>query len=224
VGREKVIGPFHFPTRKAAETAIRAVLNGSQLNTPLAGDEDLLIRSLVTYHPTAADKIGPGITAIEVRIIDYGARGFWLSRSDGSAVDFSYKKALDGAPNHRALVISALRHEVRDQIEEFRRRHFATYADLDGAVICPLTQQRVFMGPEAHVDHSDPSFVELAERYADTVGGFDGLQTVAAADGIGHRLADRDRADEWQQYHRQLAVLRVVHRSANLARFKRSVA
>lgn len=215
MGREKVIGDFTFPSRKAAEESIKAILAGAALQTPLVGDEDALLRGLVACHPAAAEKIGPGIRHIDVRIIEYGQRGFWLTRVDGSSTDFSYRKALDGAPSHRTLVLGALRREIRGQVEQFRADYFAT----DPNPWCELTDQPLFNNPDSHVDHIRP-FVEIAEEWVRQAGGWDRLETKPADDGIGRILADRAAAVDWRGWHARHAHLRVIHRSANLARHR----
>ena len=217
MGREKIIGAYVFPTRKAAEEAIRSVLHHAPLRVPLTGDEFALISALVSCHPDAEARIGAGIASIDVRIIDYGQRGFWITRVDGTMTDFSYRKALDGAPNQRTLVLSALRREVREDIDAFRREVFA----LDPHPVCPLTGQPLAFGPDAHVDHSDPTFVELAEGWVLTQGGWDAVN-VCPDDGPGQRLVDHAQHADWIAWHRQRARLRVVHRSANLARYRRA--
>lgn len=216
MSREKVIGSFSFPTRKAAEAAIREILHVAELKQPLVGNERDLIEGLVYCHPTASEKIGAGIESIDVRVIEHGARGFWITRVDGTAVDFSYRKALDGAPNYRQTVLSALRREVKDQVNEFRRAWFAENDDPR----CSLTGQVLTMGPEAHVDHWDPSFAELANDFVSALGGWDQIPIKPA--GVGQELADENHRVIWLYVHQQRARLRVIHRSANLARNRRA--
>lgn len=208
----RIIGPYKFPTKKSAEEAIKEVLHGSPLNTPLTGEAFGLIRALLDNHHDAAAKIGAGVSQIEVRIIEFGARGFWIVRVDGSAVDFSYRVALNGAPSSRANVTAALRWEIQDQIDRFRDEAFSK-----GAVVCPLTNQPLHRG-NAHVDHVT-DFAEMADKLVEAVGGWDALEVECVGEtGARRQLKDRQIAQVWQLYHERMATLRLVHKSANLAR------
>lgn len=216
---ERVIGAFIFPTRKAAEREIRRILHDSPLDIPLQSHEHDLIAALASCHHEAETKIGVGIQHITVRQVEYGSRGFWITRTDGTSVDFSYRTALDGAPSHRQQVNEALRVEVSDEIIEFRHRWFAENANFDGMVTCPLTGVRFPHGRTAHVDHVLP-FAELVERFVKLAGGYEQLECVPEPHGIGRpRLRDREIAAAWQRFHADNAQLRVIHASANLARY-----
>jgi hypothetical protein len=220
---ERVIGAFTFPTRKTAEREIRRILHESPLGAPLGGSYYELIAALAEHHPDAAEKIGAGIASIEVRQIEHGSRGFWITRADGSTCDFSYRKALDGTPNRRQLLLRTLRSEIRDDIDGFRREWFTRHADADGRVTCPLTGQPMTLGPWAHVDHVAPTFAELADRFTAILGGPDAIPIEPATDRAGTRLRDRGIAELWRRYHNDNATLRVIHASANLARgYRRS--
>lgn len=212
-GREYVIGPYVFSTKKSATEYVREILHSSTLEQPLEGEAFTLIRSLLDLHHAAETKIGVGVASIEVRIIEFGSRGFWITRTDGTMTDFSYRTALNGAPTLKANAQAALRWEVHSQIEEFRESVFR-----DGPVTCPLTGQTL-THDTAHVDHADPPFAELAENFAALAGGWSALE-VKCADGPGCRryLKDQELGEVWRQHHQLAARLRVVHRDANLAR------
>lgn len=222
MSREKVIGPFVFPTRKAAEQEIRRILHGSEPGHPLEGDDLALITGLLGCHPRATQKIGCGIRTIEVRRIEYGSPGFWITRIDGTGDDFSYRTALNGTLSRKAAVRAAMRHAIRPQVDAFRRSHFDQHADADGTVLCPLTGLRVRTSG-AHVDHIEP-FAELADRFVETCGGFEAIRLGTSRDHPGPALTNPVQRDVWQAYHAQTARLRVVHASANLARYTRRTA
>lgn len=214
-GRECVIGPYSFPTKKAATEQIRTVLHSSELEQPLVGEALTLIRSLLSLHHEAEMKIGSGVRSIEVRIIEFGSRGFWITRTDGTMTDFSYRTAMSGAPTPKANVQAALRWEIQHQIEAFRDDAFK-----DGMIRCPLTGQVMTRGM-ANVDHAEPTFAEMAENFAAVTGGWSALE-VECEEGPGCRrlLRDRELGETWRRYHQQVARLRVVHRDANIARHK----
>lgn len=222
MSREKIIGSFTFPSRKAAETEIRRVLHGTDRGTPLEGADLDLIRGLLDCHPDATAKIGCGIASIKVRSIEYGSPGFWITRIDGTGDDFSYRKALDGAPNRNTAIRQAMRHAIRHQVDEYRRAQFAAHADRDGMLRCPLTGLRV-RPSGAHVDHIEP-FADIALRFINGCGGPNSIPLGSSPHHPGPALADPIQLTAWTIYHRQQARLRVVHASANLARYARKAA
>lgn len=216
MANERIIGPFRFPSKAKAREEIRKVLHGASRDTPLEGTDYELIRGLLDCHPDAAEKIGCGVQSIEVRSIEYGHPGFWIVREDGTGDDFSYKVSLDGAPNHRAQVLSALRQAVRHQLNDHRQEHFFLYADTDGSSVCPLTGLKIF-ADRVEVDHVEP-FGDLAEQFVARHGGYTGIIIGSSLDHPGAALADDGQVTDWLAYHEQNARLRVVHPSANRSR------
>lgn len=222
MSREKIVGSFTFPTRKAAEAEIRRVLHETERGTPLQGADFDLVRGLLDCHPDVTEKIGCGVASIKVRSIEYGSPGFWITRIDGTGDDFSYRKALDGAPNRNTAVRQAMRHGIRHQIDDFRRTQFAAHADRDGMLLCPLTGLRV-RPRGAHVDHIEP-FADIAGRFINGCGGAENVPLGSSPNHPGPALADPIQLTAWTIYHGQQARLRVVHASANLARYARKAA
>jgi hypothetical protein len=211
-----LLGTRQYPSKKAARDAFRRILNTNPDNVPLRGEDAELVSLLVHAgrHPETAEKVGPGVADIVVRRSEFGTRGFWLIRRDGSIVDFSYITALDGQPSVEAEARAALRWEINDQILAFRDVHAADL--VGGTVACGLCRQP--MTPDnVHVDHHEPTFDELASRFAGVLGGWDRL-VVEWVGATGRRLQNRDHGDVWQIFHRQTARLRLTHRRCNLAR------
>ncbi|GAA0897775.1 DCL family protein [Pseudonocardia zijingensis] len=211
-----LLGARRYPSKKAARDEFRRILNSNPDNVPLRGEDAELVSLLVHAgrHPEAAEKVGPGVVDVVIRRSEFGTRGFWLVRRDGSIVDFSYLTALDGQSSVEAEARAALRWEVNDQILAFRDVHAADLAG--GTVTCGLCQQ--LMTPDnVHVDHHEPTFDELASRFAEVLGGWDRL-VIEWVGATGRRLQNRDHGDVWQTYHRQTAQLRLTHRRCNLSR------
>jgi hypothetical protein len=211
-----LLGARQYPSKKAARDEFRRILNTNADNVPLRGADAELVLLLVHAgrHPETAEKIGSGVADIVIRRSEFGTRGFWLIRRDGTIVDFSYLTALDGQPSIETEARAALRWEINDQILAFRDVHAADL--VAGSVTCGLCQQP--MPPDnVHVDHHEPTFDELASRFAEVLGGWDRL-VVEWVGATGRRLQNRDHGDVWQIFHRQTAQLRLTHRRCNLAR------
>jgi hypothetical protein len=214
MARERTIGSTRFARLKDAQDAVKEVLYSVPVGTELAGSQFDFIMDVVACHPEAEGKIGPGIAAITIRVSPYNQRGFWITRVDGSEIDISYLKCVNGAPSQRQAVHAAFRVAVRPQINAFRTAYFSGEPEPR----CALTGERLAMGPEAHVDHESPTFVELADKFIELHGSVDDIELVACPDGIGRQLCDPELEARWLDFHEQNASLRVVSKTANLTR------
>lgn len=214
-----LVGHRSFALKKDAEDACRELLYryppGSRVTSP---DDEQFLLDLLDLHPERSDKVGCGVAYFEVRVNPTFTRQrtFYLIRVDQTETDFSFMKCLK-PPTHRQLVLGAMRREVANQVYEFAEQ---TY-DADSVVRCAVTGQ-VIERANAHVDHSSPTFLELAEQFIIQYGGWDGFIIAHADRSIGVQLGDEGQAKEWRDYHRQYANLRVVSIEANLSILKRA--
>jgi hypothetical protein len=178
--------------------------------TVLSGRDRQIAGAVLAMHPSARDKIGPGITDIVIRAgLQARAREFHVIRVDGSEVDFSYLRALAPrtAASDRADVLAALRQEIAAQIVEFKR------SQLERHPICAVSG--VPLTPDAaHVDHIPPwTFAVLAGAWLEQRP----LPKLESVGNRGRRLADRGQASDWQRFHRWAARLRLIHHDINAA-------
>jgi hypothetical protein len=101
------IGDRRFPTKTAAPEECRQIRDkytGADIDSSPAGSETVsdpediaLLSDLIRVHPEAEEKIGSGVDHFEVRFYDYGTRGFCAVRTDGCAIDFSFKECVNNA-------------------------------------------------------------------------------------------------------------------------------
>jgi hypothetical protein len=79
----------------------RAMLNRYKVGARIAKQDELDLAALLQLHSEYAEKVGVGIGHFEVRrppdegFQSLSKRCFWIVRTDGSAVDFSYKNCLE---------------------------------------------------------------------------------------------------------------------------------
>jgi Protein of unknown function (DUF3223) len=209
------IGIREYPSKKAALAAIQEVLYRYEPRERVErpDDQEFLI-DLIQNHPDPVSKIGAGIGRFEVRL-NWKTHGFWIIRVDGSETDFSFMKCLH-PPTQQQVVRVALRHAVMDQVILFREVQLRR-----GPVVCPITGDLVD-GTTGHVDHSDPTFFDLADAFVAERGGYEAIQVSDSVDGaIGRYLADSQVEATWQAYHRANANLRLVSVKANLSLLRR---
>src|SRR5262249_31471879 len=200
-----LIGDTCFPSKAAATDAIRRVLYRYPLGATVSDVDHAFLADVLARHPDAAIKIGVGVASFEVEA-NLGSRGFWLTRIDGTRTDWSFLSCLT-PPTHAQDVVAALRTEVRDQVQRFKAMQF-----LGGAARCAVTGVTLTIDG-AHVDHAIP-FVDLVDAFLTaqqlTV---DALDVQPTCDGnTDTRLSDRQVAQQWADYHRNHARLRLVSR------------
>lgn len=169
-------------------------------------DQDYLVE-LLHRHPHADRKIGPGIRRIGIwNVPPWGKRGFYIERIDGTRTDFSYPKCL-APPNARQAVIAAMRQAIGEQIIEFKKQAFAGVCEVSGE---PLAWH------DAHVDHADPVFADIAEDFAALYGGYENIKLLPSQDGLIGRPLHSDVAAHFQTYHRdRVRRLQIVSPKTN---------
>lgn len=211
------LGSREFRSKSAALAEFRRILNSQPIGLPLTGDDDALVRLLleVGYHPEANEKIGSGIAHIVVLPSGlHGTNCFWIRRVDGTTADFSYIVAVNGGVPPASYVKAALRWEIDEQIAEYRSEQAPLISR--GLVVCGLCGGPL-AGGGVHVDHYEPTFDELAEKFASVTGGWESLR-VECVGATGRQLADRELGVVWQEFHRRTARLRATHEGCNLRR------
>jgi len=133
-----------------------------------------------------------GLTHYEVRPSDWGVSCYFMVGPKCS-VDISYRMAIrdigtkprDSEKDHRSDVYSALRAEIKDQID---------------AIECP---------PGWHVDHKPPKyFSSIVDEWL----GGRGVADIEVMDtqGGAYFLADPFLAVDWREFHRAVAELRAA--------------
>ena len=91
------IGGNRFETQKAANLFIKELLNSQVLKVALPEPHHSFLLALISRHPHAKEKIGPGIRHFTVEHALHGTRCFYLTRVDGTRSDFSYFKCTRGS-------------------------------------------------------------------------------------------------------------------------------
>lgn len=195
-------------TKTARRTLTKTILNGVTVDTPIAGDDLAVVLGILAGHPSAAEKVGVGITSIHVELGYMGTKGFHITRTDGSTTDFSYLKCLrpDSA---KGAVERGCRAAVHADIVLFRTNWEWT----DGC--CHLTGLPI-KSDDAEVHHAPPMFDRLVQAWVATRGGFEVVgDRMQGGDNLIGDLLSYDDTESWLDYHRTHAVLMVVHKTAN---------
>lgn len=208
-------GEHSFTTKKAATEAIRKVLYAYNPGESLKEEDASFMANVLEHHPEAAMKIGCGVRSFQVEN-NHPTRGFWITRTDGTRTDFSFLSCLT-PPTPEMDARKAFRTEVRDQLVAFKANAFSSSAQLACAVTgVLLTSDR------CHVDHYEPTFLELTEQFLASRGvAIVDVQVEPTLDGSTEtKLLDRELAKAWAEFHTR-AKLRIVSAHANLSLLRR---
>ena len=200
----------NFTSQTAVAARVRSLCDATPLRSALVGQDGAFMLELLTRHPDAEQKLGCGISHIEVRQSPvFRSREFWLCRLDGTETDFSYRKCIRPPPPLRDFTLAA-RFEIFEQVVALKRLAFFGKQFLT----CPVTNAQIDWA-NCHMDHAAPTFAQLVTAFfpdpasVKTTGhGADGSTTRA--------FVDRTLAASWQTYHARYAQLRAVSVHANL--------
>lgn len=219
-----VVNGVLFRRKEDVENAIRDILHLYPPRTKVSLEHLEFLLDVLSNHPRSLQKIGCGVTAMEVRVNPHhqNNRGFWLIRTDNSETDWSFVKCIHPVKPIN-LFSNACRHAIADQIREFRVDWVKQYADTEGYIVCPVTNERI-LPDNAHVDHIPPqTFDHIMHSFIkDQALDISSVELSGAEDGkIGRGLADTALCLNWQSYHKRVAQLRVVSIIANLSQIPR---
>lgn len=204
--------PFdRFATQRDAKANAQRILREweHRFYEPISGQDAADVQAMLENHPSALDKMGLGVDYHFVAPDDVGSRGFQTMCLDGTATAWSYKTAIRGLHRSpREQFIITLRHEIRDQIKAFVRK-WELSAEFNPAMKRP------------EVDHVEPSFAELAERFEriakDKYEEIRGVKYVKLGTGV-TAFEDRELGEAWRGFHKQHARLEVVSHDEHLTR------
>lgn len=201
------------PKAKAAKNAIG--VTGSVKNS----DPKFyaVIREKLKKHP-AYDYIFADTVDIAIRRTDFGHLEFQAVDSERKRIAFQlaklYMKPETLAKECRRDLIAAMRSAIANQAVQFRND------SVDICVLCGARPTAEFPNVEFHVDHNKDhaTFKQLSEAWLQTKDakthptyfdhGFDNMRVF--------NQRDLEFAKEWQTYHKEHAVLRMLCKHCNL--------
>jgi hypothetical protein len=114
------IGNHEFDTKKDAKAYFTEILNRTELNSKLSGDDFNDIKELLETHPNSSEKIGVGIAELYVANTSYQGKCFHLKRIDGSSDNFGIHKCIDGESDKKNFNMAA-RQAIKDDMIQLRR-------------------------------------------------------------------------------------------------------
>jgi hypothetical protein len=206
---EYEIGGKYFLSKKAVAQCAQKILRDSEPGQVLSGEDKEFIIGLICCHPNATEKIGVGIKHIISRVDPVWKKGkqFLIIRTDGSVIDFSYRKCVYGEMSPLDFFRAACRTAVADDIISFKNKHLTPESTCPYFGF-PLTKDN------SHVDHVKPrTFNWLVSSFINDTG-YD-ISTIEIIGDIQKRFANQFHAANFKDYHDKWANLELVSEQAN---------
>jgi len=218
------IGHRVFPTQTAATKHFREILNSCELGDTIEGDKARDLSAVLALHPDFEQKVGVGVRRYYVaKAPDHPTRCFWLERMDGSNTDFSLKSAITGSNTSTIQAVArAFREYLAPTLILAKRNHFDIHGrgtSTEKVVQCEVTNELISY-EQAHLDHKPPSTFEVLVRNFLAARKLKPTEELIIRGGDAQsatRLADSSLGDDFVEYHRKVADLRIIKSSANLA-------
>jgi len=216
--RKKIeIGEREFATKKDALNHFKTILNSYEFGQNLNKDDLKDILDLLESHPNAKEKIGVGIEYVRIAKVQYNTKSFELVRTDGSTEFYSYTKRINAPKTDFTKLREACRQAIQEDLRNVKLAYFDRFSK-KGQVKCQESGD-LAKYEELNVDHRQPNtFSVIVDRFVE-LNKLD-LKKInyLQIDGGPNELADENLKEEFRQYHRDKANLRIVKKSLNLDR------
>jgi hypothetical protein len=209
--QSKTIGERSFRSATEAKDYYRQILNSGHVGRTLTELEFAALMDLLSLHPRSVDKIGNGVRAFTIELNEYKKRAFFLHRVDGSKEDFSYLKCISGDHNPFTEFSKACRRSLENRLRAWK------VSQMDGNVTkCAITGKTIAID-QAHIDHKPPLTFSVIVKSFVVARNID-LSTVkyVRKNINGVELEDVNLASDFDKFHSQMAVLRIVYAVENL--------
>ena len=215
------VGPFLFKTKKELTAYCREVLGHFAPGERIDDENAEFLHCLLQRHRSYPEKIGGGIAHFTVEENpQWGGKCFWLWRLNGTNSDFSFHECVTQSGPWQE-VMSALRRQIVCQVLDFKTAWFSTNPE----GVCPLTGEFMTRG-SCHVDHVAPlTFLNLAIGFMASKK-LTAEQIPISGKGDGQSrlfISDSILANEWEQYHKQNAILRILSPRGNTSIARKQV-
>lgn len=208
-------GPtFEFDDQKQAKNFFAEILHRAPIGEALQDQDFCAIKTLLSHHPQALEKIRTGVSAIFVGKGERGSRTFFVKRNDDSIESFSMNKCIKGDHSPLEKFYRAARREVVDIIKAKRDTFVSANEDDQYRVLCPVSQQWVDE-LDCVVEHvGDKSFNVICRNFIqENHLPVKSLQYWKHPQ-KGEVLIDEELANMFREYYRKNAVIRLISKNA----------
>jgi len=211
------IGNKEFKYKKDALNYFKAILNSYE-PTEIVNEKDFNdLVGLIEIRPDKDEKFGCGIETIHVIEVRYKTKCFELIRKDGSKEVFSYRSSITGQSKPTVKFSKACRETISDDLRNVKLAYFKKFST-KGQVRCQETGE-LCKWEELNVDHRQPNtFSVIVDRFIEVYRiNIRAVEYVEIMDGV-HNFSNVELAENFRNYHKEKANLRLVMKGKNLSR------
>jgi 5-methylcytosine-specific restriction endonuclease McrA len=226
------LGSKVFNTKKSVKAYFKNIIIFNAVGSRLEKESRRVLRDLITYHPEY-DKWKPdGKLVFKVDVDNYKSKTFWYQEKYTTPWHvFSYSKCIRGLPTtpiigacmlgtderaivykryRRRLVQDCARIAIQEQIYDFKSKRVK-----EGQYQCALCG---YMFTRVDCDHTFDviTFQQLLDNWLNSSGRI--YSTIKFDSTTYGRVFQADASADWQAYHREHAVLRLLCRACHTKR------
>ena len=182
------------------------LLNKHRIGYTLNEKEKSFMLDIFSNHHNWEEKKGVGIDCIKILHNNFGHRGFYLQRVDGSVIDISIGSSVSGKESkYSAKLASACRTAIRPEIVKFRDNN-VTYS----VTKCVISGD-VLTKENTHIDHYDLTFAEMLKLWL-----ADNPKPALVSKAEWYEFEDKDVEAEFVEFHNNNCKLRAVTKEVNI--------
>lgn len=211
------IGDLIFNTKKDALAHFKQILNSYDYGESINSTDFNEVYELLKNHPKSKGKIGLGISEIRVEELRYKNKGFLIVRSDSTTDFFSYIKCINGQSTPFQKFSMTCRELIKEDIHNVKLSYFKNNSK-KGMVKCQESRD-LCSWEELAVDHRQPNtFSVIVDRFVE-LNNID-IESVEYFDNeiYGFKFVDNSLAEDFREYHKKKANLRIVKKTINQTR------
>lgn len=211
------IGETIFQSKKSALEYYKRILNSYDFGEELDKLDSADVLNLLELHPHIKEKVGVGIKKIRIGKAKYNTKSFELVRIDDSTTLFSYTKRINSPKSDFTKFTEACREAIQEDLIAVKQDYFDKFYK-KGRVKCQEMGE-LLKWEDLSLDHRQPNtFSVIVDRFIE-VKNID-LKDIKYISVMGgpNQLADENLKNEFIQYHKDKANLRIVSKSLNLGR------
>lgn len=209
------IGSRNFATKREAKAFYSGILQSTCPGDRLGDDDHQAILDLIGRHPSLGSIIQE-VSCIEVEKLKLsfmpGGRRFVAILRNGKRRAFSYIVALDGQKSALDGFRAASRRIVMEDLHAWKMKQMQR----DGTFVCAVSGKS-FPMDAIHVDHKPPLTFSVIVKGFLAARKIDPQKVcIREIDDIKMGFEDDELASDFREYHRQMAVLRIIQKRLNV--------
>ena len=206
-------------TKKELIEMFKKILNSYQNNSFLNTEDYDRVYKLIHQSKNSMEKIGCGIQGIKVIELKFKNKCFKIVREDLTEEIFSYVKIINQPKNNLFTKFSkACRNVVQEDLRNVKQKYFDINSK-NGEVLCQKTN-KLYKWESLHVDHREPhTFSVIVDRFIELNNiDLESIKFVKNANNYEICFEDFELMENFKNYHKSKAVLRIIHKNVNLGK------